>query len=404
MKLIAIYFTCKCAINPIFVARLREFIFQFIETMSNANSSAGSRGRGGSRRNGRRRDSGADPSQGWKLDRDQSSTTLHLQDFFIDDIVSERACKYSSVVVERLQTELAAHQLAETRAGHVVLFSNELLEMCKRFLNAKEALSQSPRRFTTAQMYQYFAVLLYSHCTGFSPKKTIDKLRAEGCHVPTLDTWRQISQNILAFSPTNRGDLGQNSWNAQRDRTILLDRFETTAFEMSRNVFFVSDYSILTLDDDLYGTRSSDNQVKTLSARKADKEGHCAIAVADALFRSTIGIRFMRRGENQDACVQKVLERILDETGQINVNGVVMAADRGFGKISAIRKMASLGINILFIFPEHRLKCHPFVGASFLDPKTRESESEREDDDDDEEENSESGDEDSTGPRRRTPR
>lgn len=62
-------------------------------------------------------------------------------------------------------------------------------------------------------------------------KKTIDKLRAEGCHTLTLDTWRQRSQNILAFSPTNQGaDLGQSSWNSsQRDRTILLDRFETTA-------------------------------------------------------------------------------------------------------------------------------------------------------------------------------
>jgi hypothetical protein len=38
------------------------------------------------------------------------------------------------------------------------------------------------------------------------------------------------------------------------------------------------------------------NQVKTLSARKADREGHCADAIADALFRITIFVRFRRRG------------------------------------------------------------------------------------------------------------
>jgi hypothetical protein len=32
---------------------------------------------------------------------------------------------------------------------------------------------------------------------------------------------------------------------------------------------------------------ATDNQVKTLSARNADREGHCADAIADALFRIT---------------------------------------------------------------------------------------------------------------------
>ena len=114
--------------------------------------------------------------------------------------------------------------------------------------------------------------------------------------------------------------------------------------------------------------------MKKLSARKADKEGHCAIAVADALFRATIGVRFMRRGEPQDVCVDKVLNCIFEEQGQMNVNGVLVAADRGFGKIAAIQKLAHMGIHILFVFPEHLLKCHPFVGESFLIPGARERE------------------------------
>lgn len=44
-------------------------------------------------------------------------------------------------------------------------------------------------------------------------------------------------------------------------------------------------------DNDLFGTRSVDNQVKKLSNRKADKEGHSADVVADALFCVVLGIR-----------------------------------------------------------------------------------------------------------------
>ena len=291
-------------------------------------------------------------------------------------MITDRTRVYCSTVVQRLQTKLTAHQLAPTRAGHVVLFCREVLEMCREFINAHSTLQRLEVTVSPADMYRFLAILMYSHCTGFCFEFCINQLRQLGCHVPSLDRVRFICGNILAYSPTNRGDLGHDSWNCQRDQTPLLERFEKTAFRMSSRIFFVADYSMLTLDDDLYGTRAADNQVKKLSARKADKEGHCAIAVADALYRSTVGVRFMRRGESQDTCVDKVIRYVFEEQGQVNINGVIMAADRGFGKTAAIRKLASLGINIIFIFPEHLLRCHPFVGESILSPGSRESDDE----------------------------
>lgn len=56
-------------------------------------------------------------------------------------------------------------------------------------------------------------------------------------------------------------------------------------------------YTLTTLDDDLIGRRAGENQVKTLSARKADLEGHNADAVADTFFRVTFMVPFRRRGE-----------------------------------------------------------------------------------------------------------
>lgn len=42
-------------------------------------------------------------------------------------------------------------------------------------------------------------------------------------------------------------------------------------------------------------TRAADVQVKILSSKKAEKEGHSVDAVADALFRVLLGISLRRR-------------------------------------------------------------------------------------------------------------
>lgn len=57
--------------------------------------------------------------------------------------------------------------------------------------------------------------------------------------------------------------------------------------------FYVFD----TLDDDLLCTRAIDNQVKTLIARKAEKEGHSANFIAYVLSRIFFEIKFRRWGE-----------------------------------------------------------------------------------------------------------
>ena len=122
----------------------------------------------------------------------------------------------------------------------------------------------------------------------------------------------------------------------------------------------------MTLDDDLFGTRARDNQVKKLSNRKADKEGHCADVVSDAIFRIVLGLRFSRRGESQEDNVNKLLDSLLSGLGQVSVSGLVLTADRGYAKMKLMKRLMGLGIGSMFIFPEHLLRCHPFVGQSFL--------------------------------------
>ena len=139
---------------------------------------------------------------------------------------------------------------------------------------------------------------------------------------------------------------------------------------------FLSPSHFGTLDGDLYGTRASDNQVKTIRSRKADKEGHCVDALADALFRVTLMVRFRRRGESQASNVEKLVNTVVDARGEESLSEFVITADRGYGKMSMIPSLARKEINSLlrkplgfiFIMPEHLLRCHPFAGASQFDP------------------------------------
>jgi hypothetical protein len=159
--------------------------------------------------------------------------------------------------------------------------------------------------------------------------------------------------------------MGERTWSAQRDETQYLDNFEKAAYEMTRKVFLTPMHTFATLDDDLYGTRAGDNQVKTLSIRKADREGHTADAIADALFRITLAVRFRRRGEQQSANVLRLISTLIEGRGEQCLHGLLLTADRGYGSIALIRTLLRHGIGSI-VMPQHLLRCHPFVGRSFL--------------------------------------
>lgn len=74
----------------------------------------------------------------------------------------------------------------------------------------------------------------------------------------------------------------------------MLDEFEQHIFSWVSRVIFIPLYQIVTLDDDLVETMARDNQVKTLSSRKCDKECHLADVIYDALFNVVMSVRIRR--------------------------------------------------------------------------------------------------------------
>ena len=226
-----------------------------------------------------------------------SQAEIGMEVAFAKSRISERARLFCASAVNHIQVELDVRSLQATRVGLIVLLVDDVLYLCLKWLNEHVMLNEKQMNcFKKHEMYRYLAVLLFSHCTGFSFGKTMEILSDCGCSPLAPGRIRFISSHILAFSATDRGQGGSKSWNSQRDKTPFLTQFEHTAFRVSCKLFLSPNHTFGTLDDDLYGTRAKDNQVKSLSARKADKEGHTAHAIADAIFRVNLMVRFSRRG------------------------------------------------------------------------------------------------------------
>lgn len=330
------------------------------------------RGRGQGRGRGRGRGRGQfrrsvyryeDPSKGWRKHEDVGR--LVMEGDFTDDIISSRARSYCSAILNRLTVELKANSLENDELGITMLFLEDVLQLLCKNLNQHIALNEPGRKkLQLADMVRWVAVLLMSSLADITFEKALEEFSLRDCKVPSRENMLFISRNVIAFPPTKRGKQSEDEWAAQRDATQRLDTFERTAYEMSRNVCLIANHTTVTLDDDLYGTRARDNQVKTLSSRKADKEGHSADVLCDAFFRITLGVRFRRRGESQASNVEKLLDVFTSGHGEMSLRGIVASADRGYGSLKLLKNFISRGMGGVMIMPNHLLRCHPFAAES----------------------------------------
>lgn len=117
---------------------------------------------------------------------------------------------------------------------------------------------------------------------------------------------------------------------------------------------------VATLDDETYGCRAKDNQVKTLNNRKADAEGYCADVLADVCFRAPLGLRLRRRGVGQDENVSILLTNVAKRGGTIAVGLSFLGGDRGYATMDNAELMALKGYGSILIHPDHLINNHPF--------------------------------------------
>ena len=183
---------------------------------------------------------------------------------FASCVIAERARLFCCSAIIQLRIELVVRELSATRSLVFILLRNEVLLLCRTLMNERIALQSIDKRPVEMEgLYCYVSVLLLPYLTSLSFLKIVEVFGELNCTVPALDRVRFISTNILAFSATGRCDTDGTTWNAQRDQTPYLSSFAGSAFHMRTKVFPTPVHIFATLDDELYGARASDNQVKT---------------------------------------------------------------------------------------------------------------------------------------------
>lgn len=183
-----------------------------------------------------------------------------------------------------------------------------------------------------ADMYRYLLVMLFSNCSWFSLEKLVYLMNMIVHSGIKLSNIAFIYNNIHGYSPLGRGNCGTSTWNALRDETHQLGDIKRHCFTVVRNVFFGTTPLFANLDGDLFGAHAVDNQVKTLSNRKAYNEENTVDFIADAVFRVVLAIRFRRSGESAKKGVSGLMIVMMDVRAGQALLEFMVTADRGYGR------------------------------------------------------------------------
>jgi hypothetical protein len=244
-----------------------------------------------------------DARDGWTKPKRIKKASLVDEKDFETQLFDNDAQLYAQLCIEQLDYELKCNGYAnETDVEVVLLFLLPVLGHIQRMTNQAINLHElDVDPLELFELVQFMAILLLSHYSNFSFKLVIEDMKERNLITPTLERLRWIQHNFKLYSPSQRGDVsGAHSWRSLRDRTQHLDEFENLLFNTVRKCFVHPDHMAITLDDESFGCRAKDNQVKKLNHRKSDKEGYACDALADCYFRVPLGLRFNRRGESQE--------------------------------------------------------------------------------------------------------
>lgn len=103
-----------------------------------------------------------------------------------------------------------------------------------------------------------------------------------------------------------------------------------------KRIFLVPIHQVITLDEDLVGTKARDIQVKILISLKEDCKGHMTDVVPDELFLTLIAVRFRRRDAGQEKGAYATMERLLRSAGPTSMSSLIFPADKGSGRDSFV--------------------------------------------------------------------
>lgn len=87
------------------------------------------------------------------------------------------------------------------------------------------------------RMVRFLAIVFFSDFSGISIDEARQVLSMMNFEVHRVFRFKYVLTNLLAFPPTDRGNMEDDVWFAARDSTQCLENMEKSAYEMSTYIF-----------------------------------------------------------------------------------------------------------------------------------------------------------------------
>ena len=304
---------------------------------------------------------------GWTIDQgvERKAYKLMTEDEFLDEYATKslqatyrhlassmsarlasQGLEVSSVnVYKQLLSEIAVHLILDstneqlTLKGHPAATSSEY----RRFLHHK----------TLASRFNISLDLFWTEFMPFLSQK-------HGFALMDLTRFRALLRCTCGFSVQGRtGNNDEDTW-FQGNRLLRnLEDVEKAVFQPTVQLCLNKESGVLVVDDELIGSRAQDVELKSLSYRKADKEGPVADCVADSILGIMFGSRLRIRSEPEKINVEKLLERSMPRITS-NLHNIRLHCDRGYGKMAFVMLICRLGFNLSTIANSYGSR-HPFI-------------------------------------------
>ena len=186
--------------------------------------------------------------------------------------------------------------------------------------------------------------------------------RSSGFILMTLSRYKQIYQCIRGFAMSGRHeewkDYDKSTWMKRGVMLRQLAPLEKEVFVKSIGTLLNQGNAHLVIDDELIGSRAKDVENKSVSNRKAGKEGPTADCIACSFTSIMYGVRLRVRGEKMVENIHALVDTLPRiTTSDANVR---LSFDRGYGTMKFIEETTSKNYKISTIATTVGSR-HPFL-------------------------------------------
>jgi len=324
---------------------------------------------------------------GWQIvmPRNTSSCTIMTEEEFVNKYARNGFCQTNKEIESNMSSHLNRFGLDHDDPNTFMsLLNPEVAEKLREHLSEQLVKDGKQPVRTIAELYEVIATFLirsrFRLSTPVAYKQFLLPLeKSENITLTSQSRFVDIIPRIRGYDVSGRSgdDTLEDTWMQDKNRLRNLEELEEKMFAPSIKLIMNKRSGELVLDDELIGSRSNDVECKTLSYRKAGKEGPVVDAIADSHLGCILGMRLHVKGETELSNIMSLVNRF--PTLLSSNHNVSIKFDRGYGKMKMLHTVGLKGYRMTTVASTVGSN-HPFITSKEANDYIEKMESKRDKD------------------------